>query len=226
MKNYRKSLRNVAAIAVCLAATMMTACGGSSNSTSDGKIDVEKMVKEELENAKIENRFSEEAAMVYMRSVGLTKAVLAPDFEYVIPEKGCYGETGSTGKGVITFMKADRSKVSYEEFVSWGTKVYNKLASMSEEKKIIQGYTNGGEKGLEEKPLSELFPAKEPLIAIYLLGWHYKGTFYDIYLSRETVKPSKDENSLQISVGLGFQKHMSEKDWEDAMKEAEKVLKK
>jgi hypothetical protein len=122
-------------------------------------------------------------------------------------------------------MKADSSKVSYEEFVSWGTKVYNKMASMSEEKKIINGYTNGGEKGLDEKPLSDLFPAKEPLFALYVYGWHYNGTFYDIYLSRETVKPSKNENSVQINAGLGLQKHMSEKDWEDAMKQAEKALK-
>ena len=203
----------------------IVSCGGGSK-TKDGKIDAEQVVKEELKQAKIENRFSEEAALIYMKSVGLTKADLAPDFDYVIPEKGCYGESGTSGKGIMTFMKADSSKVSYEEFTAWGTKVYNKLASMSEEKKIIKGYTNGGEKGLEEKPLPELFPAKEPLFALYILGWHYKGTFYDVYVSRETVKPAKEENSVQINIGLGLQKHMTEKDWDDAMKAAEKVLKK
>jgi hypothetical protein len=202
----------------------LTSCGGGGR--KDGKIDANKVANEAIKEAKIENRFSEEAALIYMKSVGLTKADLAPDFSYVILEKGCYGELGTAGKGIITFMKADSSKVSYEEFTAWGTKVYNKLASMSEEGKIIKGYTNGGEKGLEEKPLSELFPAKERLIALYILGWHYKGTFYDVYVSREKVKPAKEANSVQINIGLGLQKHMSEKDWDDAMKEAEKVLKK
>jgi hypothetical protein len=215
----------ISVIAMAIGMFALTSCGGGSK-TKDGKIDAEKVVTEELQKAKIENRFSEEAALIYMKSVGLTKADLAPDFAYVIPEKGCYGELGTSGKGIITFMKADSSKVSYEEFTAWGTKVYNKLASMSEEKKIINGYTNGGEKGLEEKPLSKLLPAKEPLFSLYILGWHYKGTFYDVYISRETVKPAKEANSVQINIGLGLQKHMSEKDWDDAMKKAEKVLKK
>jgi hypothetical protein len=204
---------------------IMVSCGGG-NKTKDGKIDADKVAKEAVKEAEIKNSFSEEAALIYMKSVGLTKADLAPDFDYVIPEKGCYGELGTSGKGIMTFMKADSSKVSYEEFTAWGTKIYNKLASMSEEKKIIKGYTNGGEKGLEEKPLSELLPAKEPLFALYLLGWHYKGTFYDVYISRETVKPAEENNSVQINIGLGLQKHMTEKDWDDAMKKVEKVLKK
>ena len=68
----------------------IVSCGGGSK-TKDGKIDAEQVVKEELKQAKIENRFSEEAALIYMKSVGLTKADLAPYFDYVIPEKGCYG---------------------------------------------------------------------------------------------------------------------------------------
>jgi hypothetical protein len=214
----------ISVIALAIGMFALTSCAGG-NRTKDGKIDAGQVVKEVLKQAKIENRFSEEAALAYMKSVGLTKTDLAPDFDYVIPERGCYGELGTSGKGIITFMKADSSKVSYEEFVAWGTKVYNKLASMSEEKKIIRGYTNGGEKGLEEKPLSELLPAKEAF-ALYILGWHYKGTFYDIYISRETVKPAKENNSVQINIGLGLQKHMTEKDWDDAAKEIEKVLKK
>ncbi|MDR0429981.1 MAG: hypothetical protein LBH58_05835 [Tannerellaceae bacterium] len=212
-------------IALVIGMFALTSCGGGSK-TKDGKIDAGQVVKDELKQAKIENRFSEEAALIYMKSVGLTKTDLAPDFDYVIPEKGCYGEMGNVGKGIITFMKADSSAVSYEEFKAWGTKVYNKLASMSEDGKIIKGYTNGGEKGLEEKPLAELLPAKEPLFALYILGWHYKGTFYDIYISRETVKPAKENNSVQINIGLGLQKHMTEKDWENAAKQVEKVLKK
>ncbi len=222
MRRTKFNLRNGVAVAICLAVTLLftVSCGGGNKQQSaDGKIDAEKVAKEMVKEAEITNSFSEAAAEASMKKLaGLGKADLQPDFPYILDDntKANYGDNSHAQ---FFFIK-EGGDISKEEYQAWLKKVFDATASVSDDKRNIQGYGFG--KGDVEKTFDEVLKGG------FMKVWSYK---YKGKIITKTGKFSTKEKTygtdqskdiaVKIDIAVGMQKPFGEyeKDIEKAFEE-------
>ena len=217
---------------IVLAAPLLTACG---DDFGDGKIDLQNIADNLLNDAIESNSFSVAAAEAAWQQRGVSKSALEPAFGYTVDEEKMQAY-GDSSHGVIRFTKND-GYLEDGEYDAWLKKAFEATAAASDDGYNIQGFSWGSG---DVKLTWDEFINSESFIQTW--SYKYNGKIMDVYVETAKEKDSEligdpywDEekgetiwpewthyyNGVQIDIANGLQKSMDEvwQDMEDAFEE-------
>ena len=199
---------------------MLVACGEKKapTVTGDEKTD-QKVEKAEKKLSEMTGPEKCEATWKNRYEGKLTLADVQPDFDYAEKLEGydCFMGNGvNLAKAV--YCKKDGSEITPEEWNAYITKIYNVTKKLAQDGKVVRGFGSNldvktREQALEELPLEQLLNGNDNLELAFLRDDRFEGC----YLNR--INTSKNKY-ITLSFAEGLQKNM-----EEALKDAEKMLK-
>lgn len=206
---------------MCIAGlAMLVACGEKKapSVTGDAKTD-QKLEQAEKKLSEMTGPEKCEATWKKRYDGKLTLADVQPDFDYAEKLEGydCFMGNGvNLAKAV--YCKKDGSEITPEEWNAYITKIYNVTKKLAQDGKVVRGFGSNldvktREQALEELPLEQLLNGKDNLEWAFLRDDRFEGC----YLNR--INTSKNKY-ITLSFAEGLQKNM-----EEALKDAEKMLK-
>ena len=156
----------------------------------------------------------EKSAEALQRTYNLTLADIQPDFEFAEQTEGFDKFDGDQGsRAVAVYQKKDGTAITADEFRAWAGKIYEITKKMSQDGKNVEGpaYVKSNKEAMAEKSLEKGIDGGE---------WNYRmnDQYYAIYIHNNdgAKKPYVD-----VTFALGIQKT-----FEDAIQDADKVMKK
>lgn len=213
-------------VIVCIAAlALLTACGGKS-----GNNEVPKTGDENLDRKieQVEKKLSEmngvekcEATWNKRYEGKLTLADVQPDFDFeeVVEGFNCFEGNGVNNAKAV-YKKKDGSKITADDWKAYVTKIYNVTKKLAQDGKVVRGFGSNldvktREQALEEVSLEKVLASgKENIEWGFLKNDHFEAC----YLSWADLG---ERSHVSTTFAEGTQKNLDE-----ALKDAEKMLKK
>ena len=214
-------MKKVLTALMCIAGlAMLVACSEKKapTVTGDAKTD-QKVEKAEKKLSEMTGPEKCEATWKNRYEGKLTLADVQPDFDYAEKLEGydCFMGNGvNLAKAV--YCKKDGSEITPEEWNAYITKIYNVTKKLAQDGKVVRGFGSNldvktREQALEELPLEKLLDSGSNVEWAFLRNDRFEAC----YLSKVNLK----ENSyVSTTFAEGLQKNM-----EEALKDAEKMLK-
>ena len=215
MKKFRFALLCMASLAI------VVACGEKKGQavTGDAEVDqkVEKAEKKLSEMTGIERC---DATWQKRYEGKLTLADVQPDFEFTEKEKGfdCFSGNGVNNAKAV-YLKKDGSDITPDEWKAYVTKIYNVTKKLAQDGKVVRGFgtdinVKTREQALQERTLDQVLSGGENLEWAFLKNDQFEAC----YLNMQNLP---DEKYVSVTFAEGVQKN-----FEEAMKDAEEFLKK
>ena len=206
---------------LCIAALLLTACGGKSSNTEVPKTGDEK-VDEIIEKAFADMSGIEKFQSVLKDVYKIDLKDVEPGFDY--PEQNAkggdyfYGDNNMNHRVACMFAKKDGSEITQDEYKAYVQKIYDLMKTKAQDGKLIKGFDGGAEKmdeALQEKSFDNLFASKFwPQDFCYRMG----DVFYVCSMSLEEAK-GEIPSRIKFETARGLQKSLSE-----TMDDADKAL--
>ncbi|MBR5715725.1 MAG: hypothetical protein IKX59_04000 [Bacteroidales bacterium] len=214
MKRVLTALMCIASIAI------FVACGEKKAPvvTGDAKTD-QKLEQAEKKLSEMTGTEKCEATWKKRYDGKLTLDDVKPDFDFVEKLEGLDKFMGNgVNNAKAVYCKKDGSQITPEEWNAYITKIYNVTKKLAQDGKVVRGFGSNLDVKTREQALEEL-PLEKLLEGGNNVEWGFlrNDRFEACYLSKVNLK----ENSyVSTTFAEGLQKNM-----EEALKDAEKMLK-
>jgi hypothetical protein len=215
-------MKKLSIVLMCIAALALTACGGKKEAapqTGDEELDqkIEKVEKKLSEMTGVEKC---EATWQKRYEGKLTLADVQPDFEFTEKEEGFDRFSGNgVNLAKAVYMKKDGSEITPDEWKAYVTKIYNVTKKLAQDGKVVRGFGSDlnvktREQALEEKTVDEALKGDNNIEWGFLKNDRFEACYLNL-------QNGPKERYVVVTFSEGVQKNL-----DDALKDAEKYMKK